>query len=395
MRARALMMVLVAMAIPLSTSAAEDSPDQSPEVRPSPVSGAAPVIADHFSLVDVRSLFASLTRPRDDIVRIAFTGDTLVHLGVTAAAARNGRPYDFRPMFTGVRHLLSGADLAICHLEVPLSPTSSDLSSFPLFNAPAEVADGLAYAGYDGCSTASNHSFDRGVTGVKGTIDVLKAAGVRQSGTAMSSDAGRHAELYQVDGLTIGHISATYWLNGLRMPADMPWLVQLLDSNELIRIAARAKGAGADLVVLSMHCCTEYAAQPTAAQLELSHALIKSRYIDLVVTHHSHMVGPVERVGDEFILHGLGNFLSGQRQFPALQDGVITFANARRVRGQWRFTSVEAVPTEVARGTYRIRVADVGSPSYDRTMEVLNSMGARIAPYQPAGLSADVLRLIE
>ena len=86
----------------------------------------------------------------------------LIHLALTHRAAEygdeSGEAYDFRPMFEPVRALLSDADLAICHLEVPLSPDSSVLSGYPRFSAPAELADGLAWAGFDGCSTASNHS---------------------------------------------------------------------------------------------------------------------------------------------------------------------------------------------------------------------------------------------
>ena len=349
---------------------------------------------DRRSIIGARSFSEALYPTTGSQLRIAFTGDTLIH-NTVMSAARTHAGFDFRPMFTSVRHLIGGADLAICHLEVPLSPTSSDLSSYPLFNGPAELAEALVWAGYDGCSTASNHSYDRGVDGVLGTIEVLDGAGLSQAGMSDRISGWWQPTYYEVGDLTIGHVSATYWLNGLSLPTDGEWLVQLLDVDQVQAIARRARAGGADLVVVSMHCCTEYRRSPTAWQTELSHRLIESPEVDLVVTHHSHVVGPVERVGDEFILHGLGNFISGQIQSPSLQDGVIAYANAVESEGRWRFESIEVVPTRVVRGSYRVELAD--GASFERTMAAVNEMGAGVQPAsaEPPLLSVSQLRLLE
>lgn len=374
---------------PMIANGREDVSSSSPVMAPEPYE-ASPL--DKRSIGGGR-LFTEAQHPEPPSrVRLAFTGDTLIHNTVTAAA-RQGDGLDFREMFAPVRHLIGAADLAICHLEVPLSPSSSDLSSYPLFNSPAEVAGALEWAGYDGCSTASNHSYDQGVSGVLGTLEVLDRAGLSQAGMAALLSDSRQPTYYEIDDLTIGHISATYWLNGLRLPADMEWLVQLLDVDQVLGIANRARAGGADLVVVSMHCCTQYRSSPTPSQMEMSHRLIDSPNVDLVVTHHSHMVGPVERVGDEFILHGLGNFLSGQTQAPSLQDGVIAFANAVERHGRWRFESIDVVPTQVVRGTYRIEPAD--GASFERTMAALTEMGQRISVFRPPSPSQERLKLIE
>ena len=331
---------------------------------------------DQRSIIGSKMLAERLSRTDGDALTLAFTGDILIHGNVTAAARRNGTPFDFRPMFADVRHLIGGADLAVCHLEVPLSVTSSDLASYPLFNAPAEVADALSWAGFDACSTASNHSYDQGTDGVVGTLRVLATAGIDQAGMVERITEWWRPTLYEVGGLTVGHVSATYWLNGLRLPTEQQWLVQLLDEDEVLAVARRAKAEGADLVVVSMHCCTEYRRSPTARQVEISHRLVASPYVDLVVTHHSHVVGPVEKVGDEFVLHGLGNFLSGQTQSRSLRNGVIAVANATREGGEWRFASIDVIPTQVTRGNYRIEIADRETAA--RTLASLGAMGVSV-----------------
>lgn len=308
---------------------------------------------------------------------VAFTGDTLIHVPIATRASNGAGKYDFRPMFAPVRQIISGADLAICHLEVPLSPDNR-VSGYPNFSSPGDLAAALAYAGYDGCSTASNHSYDRGAQGVIDTVQILERAGLAQAGMATEVASGWDATYYSMGDLTLAHISATYWLNGYVLPEDQPWLVQAMNIDQILAIAARAKLSGADLVVVSLHCCIEYLREPTAVQAAMHRELIRSPDVDLVVAHHSHVVGPVEQLDGEFILHGLGNLLSAQRG-NGKDDGVVAIATAEKSEGLWSFSAVEVVPTWVERGTYRILPAILENrPSYLRTMEVLHLYGAEV-----------------
>ena len=49
---------------------------------------------------------------------------------------------------------------------MPIAPAGTAPSGFPMFGAPARIAADLRASGWDGCSTASNHSLDRGTDGV-------------------------------------------------------------------------------------------------------------------------------------------------------------------------------------------------------------------------------------
>lgn len=90
--------------------------------------------------------------------------------------------------------------------------------------------------------------------------------------------------------------------------------------------------------------------------------------------------GVVERVGDEYVLHGLCNFLSGQVQSASLRDGVIAMVEAVEAQGRWKFRSIEVVQPQVRRGTHAIDVAD--GESLERTMSVVNSMGTSVALFE-------------
>lgn len=313
-----------------------------------------------------------------DVVRLAFTGDTLIHVPVARSAQVESDVYDFRPMFADLKKVLGMADLSICHLEVPLSPENI-VAGYPIFSAPGDLAEALVYAGFDGCSTASNHSFDRGVDGVIETMEILEEAGLAQSGMAREPTSGWEAAYYELGDLTVAHIASTYWLNGFRLPTDQPWLVQALDVDQILGIAARAKRSGADLVVASVHCCVEYVHEPTLAQRELHHDLIRSPDVDLVVAHHSHVVGPIEELDGEYIIHGLGNLLSAQRG-GGRDDGLVAIVEAKRSAHGWVISGIEVVATWVEPGTYRILPAILYNPgSYGRTMSMVESYGMEVS----------------
>ena len=63
---------------------------------------------------------------------------------------------------------------------------------------------GLLDAGYDACSTASNHSVDQGATGVVRTLRTLDRIGMPHFGTALSREASRTPHITDVAGVRVG-----------------------------------------------------------------------------------------------------------------------------------------------------------------------------------------------
>jgi poly-gamma-glutamate synthesis protein (capsule biosynthesis protein) len=331
-------------------------------------------------------------------ITMAFTGDILIHerLWQTAAAqAGPGERYDFRSLFAPIRPTIADADLAICHLETPLSPAGRQPSSFPIFSTPPEVASAIAWAGYDGCSTASNHSLDGGTAGVVATLDHLDAAGLGHAGTARTRAEASRIARYRVGGVVVAHLSATWSFNG--SSPDTAWRAERIDTSALIVDARRARRAGADLVVVSLHAGVEYTHRPTAYQRRVAERLTRGDAIDLIVGHHAHVVQPIHRVHGTWVAFGLGNHLSGMTSSlgtEAVQDGVVLVVTAQRRRGGTWSLAPRVVPTRV--DGVRWRVLPVGvtldrswaSPqlraelraSWARTLAAVRLLGDEIRP---------------
>jgi len=130
----------------------------------------------------------------------------------------------------------------------------------------------------------------------------------------------------------------------------------------------------------------------------LANQLLASPDIDLVVGSHVHVIQPIDRIGDKYVVYGLGNFLSNQASeaaagLPAAtQDGVIVEVDLTDTgTGVFKASGVSYTPTWVNRNAgYAITpvsaaLKDPATPaatktalqqSLQRTNTAINALGA-------------------
>ncbi|KRD41674.1 poly-gamma-glutamate biosynthesis protein [Cellulomonas sp. Root930] len=386
---------------PPVTAATTAPPSQSPDGSPTPTPTPTPDPDAAFSIVAA--------------------GDVLPHLPVLSSA-RTASGYDFGPVLGPMNPWIQGADLALCHLEVAVTPPGTTPSGYPLFGTPPQIASSLKAQGWDGCSTASNHSVDRGFAGVTATLDALDAAGLGHVGTARNAVEQSQPQLYRLDRggrtITVAQIAATYGTNGMPVDADKPWSVNLVDVPAMVAQATAARAAGADLVIASVHCCVEYQTEPTPEQVAIDQQLADSGVFDLVIGHHAHVPQPVAhltggpRGEGMWVAYGLGNYVSnqdGECCSPKTSSGLLLTAHVEatgafpaegRPAAPARVTGVEWTPitvdrlgghqvhalVDIAGGTSTLSAAQVA----DRTAAVVEAAGTeapqRVTPLTPTGV---------
>jgi Bacterial capsule synthesis protein PGA_cap len=304
---------------------------------------------------------------------IVASGDLLVHGPVWHAASKPGGGYDFRPLFAAVRPIVRRAALALCHVETPMGAGAP--SGYPVFNTPRELARAIAWTGWDACSTASNHSVDKGQYGIGTTLRALDRAGVRHAGTARTRAESRRILILPVRGLRIALLSYTYGTNGIPVPYS--WSVKLISTAQVVADARRARKRGADFVIANFHWGTEYVHEPNLQQRDLARYLLRKRVVDVIVGQHAHVVQPIRRVARRFVVYGEGNLISAQTTACCpgeSQDGLIAVIHVRAAGGTAKVTGVDYVPTYVEHPSFIVR-----------------PVGARLAALGRAGQSDSAL----
>jgi len=326
---------------------------------------------------------ATVEAPARERFTLVATGDVLIHQdrALTAGALQDDGSYDFSTVLAPVAPMVEAADLAICHLETPVAPEGGPYRGYPSFAVQPEIVDALAGAGYDECSTASNHSLDDGTDGLARTLDVLDAAGIGHVGTYRSEPDSLVPQILDVGGVRVAHVAATFGLNGVAPPDGAAWAVDVIDPPDvtpMLEAAARARAAGAEVVVASLHCCVEYSNDPTEAQLDVVHALLASPDIDLVLGHHAHVVQPFEQVDGEWAALGLGNEIAehATRGYPTEDSVLARFTFTRGTDGRFTVTEAEAVPLQIVLGADAVTVRPADPETFARVAEVLDRRGA-------------------
>ena len=333
---------------------------------------------------------STAAKPRNAFTVVA-TGDVLIHPALTeqAEADGGGGKRDFAPLFAGIKPVIEGADLAICHMEVPLATVDGPFEGYPLFYAPPEVATAVAATGYDTCSTASNHTLDHGADGVTTTLDTLDAAKIGHTGSARTRQEAETPLITDVNGVKVGQVSFTFGLNqGTSAPE--PWMVNELSVGAVLDAARQARAAGAEVVIASIHWGIENQHEPTAEQRDMAKQILSDPAVDLIVGHHAHVVQPFEKIGDKWVAYGLGNSVARHEEPKGdTEEGVIARFRFTKAASGWRVDKAEYIPTLVDLGP-PIRLRDLTTDDKvdaGRRQEALDRTAGVVMSLDPPGLT--------
>lgn len=254
---------------------------------------------------------------------IGYAGDVLMHTEVLRDTPDGDG--DISSLVAAENPWVQGVDLALCGMEVPVSPDGV-YSSYPVFGTAPGVVTALKEVGWDGCSTASNHSLDRGMAGLDTTLDDLDAAGLGHAGTYRSEQGAEQGyQLYDLERsgrtITVAQIASTYNLNGFT--DDEPYTgddVEINDAERITEQARAARQAGADVVVVQAHLGTEYTDEPTTEQEDFAQAIADGGKVDLLLDGHPHVPQTDEHLdggpnaNGMWVSHCAGNYVSAQTE---------------------------------------------------------------------------------
>ncbi len=250
--------------------------------------------------------------------RVMVVGDIMMHKPITNSGYdSNSKAYQFESIFTEVKPIFSNADLVIGNLETPLAGIDAGYSGYPRFNAPKELAEALEHIGFGVLTTANNHSMDKGEKGVVQTLNHLDEYNLLHTGTFRTEEERKMPLIVDTNGMKIGLIAYTYGTNGIPIPKDKPYMVNLLDRASIQEDIKILKEKKVDYIMAMVHYGTEYQRFPNSQQKEWTAAL-KEMGVDFVLGSHPHVVQPLQiskedgKESDTGVIYSLGNFLSNQ-----------------------------------------------------------------------------------
>ncbi len=244
-------------------------------------------------------------------ISLVMVGDILLHTPV-ADSGKGEEGYDFSAVFAKMKEEISEADIALVNQEVILGGEALGVSGYPTFNAPYELGDALVDAGFDVVLHATNHTLDKGKQGVLNCISFWQEQypEIAVLGIHDSQEDQKEIYVYEQEGIRIAILNYTYGTNGIPLPQDMPYVVDLLEKERVASDIQRAEEI-ADFVIVCPHWGTEYVLNATEEQRSWAQ-LFAENGADLILGTHPHVIEPVEWIGDEeaLVYYSLGNFVN-------------------------------------------------------------------------------------
>jgi poly-gamma-glutamate synthesis protein (capsule biosynthesis protein) len=322
---------------------------------------------------------------------VEVNGDILVHQPVWDRALVDGHGrYDFSPMLREIAPYIKGADLAICHIETPMTPRPP--AGYPVFNTPTQLARAIKQTGWKICDTASNQSVDQGQYGIDQTGLALDRAGVLRTGSFSSSAAQHRTLMVDVKGVKVAFLAYTEMTNGIPVPHH--WSVNIASVSAVEHDARLARERGAQVVIVNFHWGDEFVSIPSAFQLRLAGALTRDPDITAIVGQHVHVVQPIERVNGKLVVFGEGQILSNQDASCCPQqteDGMLVFLHITATGKHAALTGITYLPTWDRHPDYTVlpigealqdhrAAAGVLTNSYNRTTATVGRIPGVLEP---------------
>lgn len=256
--------------------------------------------------------------PKETRIRFVAAGDNIAHDSVISTArtdAAGNSEYDFSKIYAGIKSIVSSADVAFVNQEAPVGGKELGIAGYPNFNAPNEMVEELIDIGFDVFNLANNHMLDKGEKGYSNTIEYFKTLPVVSIGGYTKSDYD-NVRVLDVKGVKIAFLSYTTLVNYGHIndiPAGSQYIIPYADTDAITRQVGLAKDA-ADVVIVSMHWGDENVFGVTAQQKEYA-TLCADLGVDVVLGHHSHVVGGVEYIDGKdgnktLVAYSLGNLCS-------------------------------------------------------------------------------------
>ena len=256
--------------------------------------------------------------------KIIMVGDILLHTPVEKSCLQPDGSYDYDSLFSHTKEEIAAADLALVNQEVIIGGADLGISGYPCFNADYSLCDSLVGAGFDVICHATNHAMDKGRAGLVNCAEYwsdeypeITVLGIHDTADT-STSCGADPAIIELGDIRIAVLNYTYGTNGISLPADMPFAVDLLEEKQVAADIQRAEEL-ADFTIVCPHWGTEYRLMPDASQEKWTRIFAQNG-ADLILGTHPHVIEPIEWVTDEetdeeskhemLVYYSLGNFVN-------------------------------------------------------------------------------------
>lgn len=281
---------------------------------------------------------------------LMMVGDALLHKNYFSHGEKADGTYDFRPSLRYIAPIVKNYDLAFYNQETVFGGKELGYSGYPSFNSPADFGEQMIEMGFNMVSLANNHTMDKGVRGALNSYEFWKKQPVITAGSWGSQEDRDQLRIHEVNGITFAFLAYTYGTNGIVVPQDRKYIIDVYDE-ELIRKDMTRYRDKVDFMIVSLHFGLEYSHTPQARHVEMA-TFIAEQGADIIIGHHPHVIQPIDFIGDTLVVYSLGNFVSAQIGEPRLVELIASVEMVKVVTSEKTYYRLENVKADLLYNYY-------------------------------------------
>lgn len=266
-------------------------------------------------------------------INFTFIGDLLFEPSFYEAINKG---YNKDIYFNKVSKYFENDDITFGNMEVIIGNDNMDTSikGYSLC-APEYIGDLVSKLDLQILSTVNNHANDRGIEGIKSSIDYFKnKTNILTVGTYNDNTDRNMNRIIDVNGVKVGFLAYTNRTNKPAFGTNRDMIALFKDpitgtftkeyqdriTNEVTNLKNNS-----DIVVVMVHWGREYLFEPNQEMLDFANFLNKLG-VDIIVGSHSHTIQPIDIIGDEhktLVYYSMGNFASQDNLLPNMGDAAL------------------------------------------------------------------------
>lgn len=238
--------------------------------------------------------------------------------------------------FNKVSKYFENDDITFGNMEVIIGNDNMDTSikGYSLC-APEYIGDLVSKLDLQILSTVNNHANDRGIEGIKSSIDYFKnKTNILTVGTYNDNTDRNMNRIIDVNGVKVGFLAYTNRTNKPAFGTNRDMIALFKDPitgtftkeyQDRITDEVTNLKNNSDIVVVMVHWGREYLFEPNQEMLDFANFLNKLG-VDIIVGSHSHTIQPIDIIGDEhktLVYYSMGNFASQDNLLPNMGDAAL------------------------------------------------------------------------
>jgi len=150
----------------------------------------------------------------DNLIKVSFLGDIMCEMPLLKASHVESDDYNFDAIFKEMQTIFEQSDYVVGNLETVCAGKELRYTNHVYsFNTPDQFIESIQKSGIDMVTTATNHSLDRGVEGLKRNLETLNKYNVENTGTYLTKEDSEKIFYKEIGGVKIAFLNYTYGTN--------------------------------------------------------------------------------------------------------------------------------------------------------------------------------------